>query len=46
MSYAYAESRRLLNFLSRIVALNPEEQKMIPPTSVMREFIGDSVFTY
>ncbi|MBQ2491941.1 MAG: nucleoside kinase [Bacteroidales bacterium] len=46
MSYAYAESLRLLNFLSRIVALNPEEQKMIPPTSVMREFIGDSVFTY
>lgn len=46
MSKAYSESLRLLNFLSRIIALGPEEQKAIPPTSVMREFIGDSVFTY
>ena len=46
MSKAYSESLRLLNFLSRIIALGPEEQKAIPPTSVMREFIGGSVFTY
>jgi uridine kinase len=46
MSYAYAESLRLLNFLGRIVALSPEEMKAVPPTSVLREFIGDSVFTY
>ena len=46
MSPVYAESLRLINFLSRIVSLSPEEQKAIPPTSVMREFIGDSTFTY
>mgnify|MGYP002852550952 CR=1 FL=1 len=46
MSPVYAESLRLINFLSRIVSLNPEEQKAIPPTSVMREFIGNSTFTY
>ncbi len=46
MSPAYAESLRLLNFLSRIVALTPEEQQAIPPTSVMREFIGGSSFIY
>jgi len=46
MSPNYAESLRLINFLSRIVALNPEEQKAIPPTSVMREFIGGSAFDY
>ncbi|MBP5518341.1 MAG: nucleoside kinase [Bacteroidales bacterium] len=46
MSPAYAESLRLINFLSRIVALTPEEQTAIPPTSVMREFIGGSAFNY
>lgn len=45
-SAAYAESLRLLKFLSYIVELNPKEQKGIPPTSVMREFIGDSTFDY
>lgn len=43
-SPAYAESLRLLKFLSYIVELNPKEQKGIPPTSVMREFIGGSTF--
>ena len=46
MSPAYSESLRLINFLSRIVALTPEEQTAIPPTSVMREFIGSSAFVY
>ena len=46
MSYAYAESLRLLNFLGRMVALTPEEMKAVPPTSVLREFIGESVFKY
>ena len=46
MSPAYAESLRLLNFLSRMVELNLEEQKAIPPTSVLREFIGGSAFIY
>ena len=45
-SPAYAESLRLLKFLSYIVELNPKEQNDIPPTSVMREFIGGSAFDY
>lgn len=39
-SPAYGEAVRLLKFLSYIVALSPEEIAMIPPTSIMREFIG------
>ncbi|MBO6222914.1 MAG: nucleoside kinase [Bacteroidales bacterium] len=46
MSPVYAESLRLLNFLSRITALGPEDHNAIPPTSIMREFIGGSTFTY
>ena len=45
-SPAYAESLRMLKFLAYIVELNPNEQKDIPPTSVMREFIGGSPFDY
>lgn len=45
-SPAYAESLRLLKFLSYIIELNPKEQTGIPPTSVMREFIGGSTFEY
>ena len=43
-SKAYAESLRLLKFLSFVVELNPKEQAGVPPTSVMREFIGGGVF--
>lgn len=39
-SPAYAEAVRLLKFLSYIVALQPSEIAAIPPTSIMREFIG------
>ena len=39
-SPAYAEAVRLLRFLSYIVALQPAEIAAIPPTSIMREFIG------
>ena len=39
-SPAYAEAVRLLNFLSYVVALQPAEISAIPPTSIMREFIG------
>lgn len=46
LSEAYAESKRLLKFLSYIKALTPEEISCIPPTSIMREFIGGSVFNY
>lgn len=45
-SAAYAESLRLLKFLSYIVELDPVSQQGIPPTSVMREFIGGSTFVY
>ena len=31
---------RLLKFLDYIVALQPDEIAAIPPTSIMREFIG------
>lgn len=39
-SPAYAESLRLLKFLSYIVPLTPQEVHAIPPTSILREFIG------
>lgn len=46
VSPAYAESLRLLNFLKFITPLTPQEIKSIPPTSIMREFIGGSSFIY
>ena len=39
-SPAYAEAVRLLKFLSYIVPLQPAEIAAIPPTSILREFIG------
>lgn len=39
-SAAYPEAVRLLKFLDYIVALSPDEIAAIPPTSIMREFIG------
>ena len=39
-SPAYPDARRLLKFLDFMVALTPEEIAAIPPTSIMREFIG------
>lgn len=45
-SAAYAESLRLLKFLSYIIEIDAKEEKGIPPTSVMREFIGGSTFVY
>ena len=39
-SPAYCEAFRLLKFLDFIVALSPTEIEAIPPTSIMREFIG------
>lgn len=39
-SPAYTEAVRLLKFLDYIVALQPSETAAIPPTSIMREFIG------
>lgn len=39
-SPAYTEATRLLKFLEYIIALSPDEIALIPPTSIMREFIG------
>ena len=39
----YAEALRLLNFLSHFMGLLPDE---VPPTSIIREFIGGSSFKY
>lgn len=39
----YAESQRLLNFLSYFL---PYDSKDLPKTSLLREFVGDSSFKY
>jgi uridine kinase len=39
-SPAYTDAIRLLKFLAYIVALTPAEIAAIPPTSILREFIG------
>ena len=39
-SPAFTEAVRLLKFLDYIIALSPNEIAAIPPTSIMREFIG------
>lgn len=39
-SPAYEEAQHLLGILSNIVALKPSEIASVPPTSIMREFIG------
>lgn len=41
-SEAYTEAVRLLKFLDYTITLSPEELGAIPPTSIMREFIGGS----
>ena len=39
----YSEARRLLRFLDYVVPLQDDE---LPPTSVIREFLGGSSFKY
>ena len=39
----YGEARRLLKFLDNFLNIPSEE---IPPTSILREFIGGSSFRY
>jgi uridine kinase len=43
---SYSEAVRLLKFLSYFEQISPEDEATIPPTSVLREFIGGSSFTY
>ncbi|MEE1096910.1 MAG: nucleoside kinase, partial [Bacteroidales bacterium] len=42
-SPAYSEARRLQNFLANFKTINAD---FIPPTSIMREFLGGSSFVY
>ena len=42
-SPAYDKAKSLLDFLGNIVALKPSEIAVVPPTSIMREFIGGQV---
>ncbi|MDR1984559.1 MAG: nucleoside kinase [Prevotellaceae bacterium] len=42
----YAETIRLLKFISYFAPADVKEIKQIPPTSVLREFIGFSSFSY
>ncbi len=39
-SPAYKKAQSLLEFLKAVTALNPSDIAAIPPTSIMREFIG------
>ncbi len=43
--YQYSEARRLLKFLSYFVPIHREERE-IPPTSILREFLSGSAFKY
>ena len=45
-SPAYPEAARLLSFLGYITSLIPSDINAVPPTSVLREFIGGSSFSY
>lgn len=42
----YADATRLLKLLTYFENIRPEMEKEIPPTSVLREFIGGSSFRY
>lgn len=42
-SPAYPQARRLLTFLSFIA---PHDDQSVPPTSILREFLGGSAFEY
>ena len=39
----YAEARRMLEFLSSFLSIH---DRLVPPTSILREFIGHSGFRY
>ena len=41
--HEYDEARRMLKFLKNFTPIPPDE---IPPTSIIREFIGGSSFKY
>ena len=45
-SSAYGEAQRLLDLIRSVIAMTPLEVRHIPPTSIIREFIGGSSFHY
>jgi uridine kinase len=45
-SDGYEEVQRILGFLNKLVPLTPTDITAVPPTSIMREFIGGSSFDY
>ncbi len=45
-SPAYGEANRLLNLIRSVIAMTPVDVRHIPPTSIIREFIGGSSFHY
>ena len=42
-SLAYADAQRLLRFLNNFASISAD---FVPPTSIMREFLGGSSFVY
>lgn len=45
-SPAYGEAQRLLGLIRSVIAMTPVDVRHIPPTSIIREFIGGSSFHY
>ena len=45
-SPATAEAHRLLSLIRSVIAMTPADTRHIPPTSIIREFIGGSSFHY
>lgn len=45
-SPAYSEAQRLLSLIRSVIAMTPGDMRHIPPTSIVREFIGGSSFHY
>ena len=45
-SPAYGEAQRLLDLVRSVIAMTPVDIRHIPPTSIIREFIGGSSFHY
>ena len=43
---AYVRSVRVCELLHAVHPIDPQEEAAIPPTSLMREFIGGSAYTY
>ena len=45
-SPAYPEAQRLIGLIRSAIAMTPGDMRHIPPTSIVREFIGGSSFHY